>query len=219
MEAIEARRSIRRYTERPLDAATAGELKALVDECNREAPLSLSLLLDEPQGFSSLMGRVNFRGVRNYLALVGDKDADLQEACGYYGEKVVLRATQLGVASCWFGSFFLGFKKDAITIGPQEKLLIVIALGHGAEEGRPHKSKPLESLYHTAGVEDAPEWFLQGVRAARLAPTARNQQKFLFVLAEGRVTAQVVGGGAFSRMDLGIVRYHFEMASGVQVST
>jgi nitroreductase len=164
------------------------------------------------------MGRVAFKGVRNYLALVGDKDEDLQEACGYYGEKFVLRATQLGVASCWFGSFLLGFKKDAIDIAPHEKLLIVIALGYAAEEGHVHTNKPLESLYHVTGVGTAPEWFLQGVRAAQLAPTATNQQKFLFMLTDGKVTARSTGG-PFSRMDLGIVKYHFEIASGVKVST
>jgi len=46
-----------------------------------------------------------------------------------------------------------------------------------------------------------------------LAPTATNQQKFLFTLSTDTVTA-VATGGFYSKVDLGIVKYHFEIGSG-----
>ena len=46
-----------------------------------------------------------------------------------------------------------------------------------------------------------------------LAPTAVNQQKFLFTLNGDEVTAKATGG-VYSRIDLGIVKYHFEVGSG-----
>ena len=50
--------------------------------------------------------------------------------------------------------------------------------------------------------------------AARLAPTAMNQQKFRFELrADGTVRA-ACGSGFYTKLDLGIVKYHFEAASG-----
>ena len=36
-----------------------------------------------------------------YLALVGKKSPKLDELCGYYGEKLVLFAQQLGLNTCW----------------------------------------------------------------------------------------------------------------------
>ena len=39
----------------------------------------------------------SFSGVKNYIALIGKKSPNLEEACGYYGEKIVLRAQQLGL--------------------------------------------------------------------------------------------------------------------------
>lgn len=46
-----------------------------------------------------------------------------------------------------------------------------------------------------------------------LAPTAMNQQKFCFTLSEGAVKADNLGG-FYSKVDLGIVNYHFELGAG-----
>lgn len=50
-----------------------------------------------------------------------------------------------------------------------------------------------------------------------LAPTAMNQQKFKFVLKGDQVEAASTGG-FYSKIDLGIVKYHFEAVSGHKVN-
>lgn len=50
-----------------------------------------------------------------------------------------------------------------------------------------------------------------------LAPTAVNQQKFRFEL-DGEKVSAVSTGGFYSKIDLGIVKYHFEAASGHKVN-
>ena len=52
-----------------------------------------------------------------------------------------------------------------------------------------------------------------GVEAALLAPTAMNQQKFVFSLKEDRVSVKP-GLGFYSKVNLGIVKYHFELGAG-----
>jgi len=47
-----------------------------------------------------------------------------------------------------------------------------------------------------------------------LAPTAINQQKFLFSLKNERQVQAKAGWGFFSKVDLGIVKYHFEVGAG-----
>ncbi len=59
------------------------------------------------------------------------------------------------------------------------------------------------------------EWFEKGMEAVSLAPIAVNQQKFYFELKNGIVTAKNLGGS--SRIDLGIVKYHFEVVTGHEV--
>jgi nitroreductase len=212
LEAIEARHSIRRFTDQPIDAAVVANLQELIAECNRESGLAIKLYLDEPVAFSNLIGRLRFGNVRNYLALVGPDAADLQQKCGYYGQKIMLRTVQLGLGSCWFG---MGVKKSAIEIAPGQKLVIVIALGNPAAEGKPHSSKPLEDLYRVEDGQALPEWFERGIKAAQLAPTATNQQKFRFSVTGNRVKVESTGG-FYPQVDLGIVRYHFEVAAGVE---
>ena len=48
-----------------------------------------------------------------------------------------------------------------------------------------------------------------------LAPTATNQQKFLLTLEGDKVTAKA-GKGFYTKMDLGIVKYHFEIGAGLE---
>ena len=111
--------------------------------------------------------------------------------------------------------------KAKIDIGKGEKLCAVIAVGYGATAGVPHQSKPGESVMKiqekAPGAQGntlkTPEWFLSGVDAALLAPTAVNQQKFTFILNGSKVAAKA-GIGFYSKMDLGIVRYHFEIGAG-----
>jgi hypothetical protein len=61
-----------------------------------------------------------------------------------------------------------------------------------------------------------PVWFKNGVKAAMMAPTAMNQQKFRISLEEDEpiITS---GRGPMTGIDLGIVKYNFEAASGRKV--
>ena len=62
---------------------------------------------------------------------------------------------------------------------------------------------------------DVPEWFRNGVDAALLAPTAINQQKFTFGLNGNKVSAKA-GLAFYSKIDLGIAKYNFELGAGVE---
>ena len=61
--------------------------------------------------------------------------------------------------------------------------------------------------------EGMPEWFLNGMGAALLAPTAMNQQKFYFELLPSGSVKLTNGKGFYTKLDLGIVKYHFEAVS------
>ena len=74
--------------------------------------------------------------------------------------------------------------------------------------------KPMEQFYESNGLP--PEWFRAGMEAALLAPTAVNQQKFKFILNEdNKVEAKTLFSMAgYTNIDLGIVKYHFEVGAG-----
>ena len=130
---------------------------------------------------------------------------------GCYGEQIVLKAQELGLNTCWVA---MTHGKSKAEIGRGEKELCLISLGYGCTNGVTHKVKSLSEVCNYR--EGMPEWFLNGMGAALLAPTAMNQQKFKFVLNGDRVEA-VATGGFYSKIDLGIVKYHFEAVSGHKV--
>lgn len=209
-EAMRQRHSVRTYLNRPIEGAVLTDLQETVETCNRESGLHIQLVTREPRAFDSAMARYGkFSGVTNYIAMVGQKGTDLPDRCGYYGEKIVLRAQQLGLNTCWVG---MTFKKipDAFQVAAGEKLVIVIAVGYGATPGTAHPVRKAADVSRSDGP--APAWFRDGVAAALLAPTAVNQQKFKLILEGDRVRAKA-GLGFFSKVDLGIVKYHFEIGS------
>ena len=211
MEAIEARHSVRAYTDRPIPPEIRAELDQCAQESSREGRLHITVRYDDPDGFDSRLAHYgSFRNVRNYIVLAGEKNADFDLRCGYYGEKLVLQAQQLGLNTCWAALTF-NKKNVRALLSPGESLCMVIALGYGETQGKPHKGKTYDQV---AEGEGAPDWFRAGVEAALLAPTAVNQQKFRFAYADGRATLRARGLGTCLRTDLGIVLYHFEAASG-----
>ena len=211
LEAIRQRHSVRQYIDRPIEPEVLQALQEEVAACNRESGLHIQLVTNEPKAFDSRMAHYGkFSGVKNYLALIGKKGADLDELCGYYGERLALKAQQLGLNSCWVA---LTYKKipDAFQIGPGDKLTVVIALGYGQTQGEPHKSKPADKVSNLSA--SSPAWFRAGVEAALLAPTAMNQQKFQ-LRQEGNTVSAKAGLGFYTKVDLGIVKYHFTCAAG-----
>lgn len=214
-EAIKERHSVRAYTDKKIEGEVLFALENKIAEINGESGLNVQLVLNEEKAFGGRMAHYGkFSGVKNYIAMVGKKGADLSEKVGYYGQKLVLFAQTLGLNTCWVA---LTYKKvkTAYKIEEGEKLALVIAIGYGATQGVPHKSKSINAVSNAG--EDSPEWFVNGVKAALLAPTATNQQKFFFTLKDGEVTVKS-GLGFYAKVDSGIVKYHFELGSGVKLS-
>lgn len=210
-EAMNTRHSVRQYTDKALGEGVVLALKEEIDACNRESGLHIQLVTNEPKAFDGFMAHYGkFSGVTNYIAMIGKKGPTLEETCGYYGERLVLFAQQLGLNTCWVAMTYSKIK-TAFVLSSGEKLCIVIALGYGATQGVPHKSKTIQDV--VKAEEPLPGWFQDGVKAALLAPTAMNQQKFTFSLTDNRVSVKA-GMGFYAKIDLGIVKYHFEIGAG-----
>lgn len=217
-DAIRQRHSVRSYLDKPLEPHIIETLQTKISECNTTGSLNIQLVTGEAKAFHGLNGYGKFHGVTNYLIMAGKKAHDLDERVGYYGEQIVLLAQQLGLNTCWVGLTY-GKTKGAFTLNDGEKVVCAIALGYGATQGIDHKRKTVAQVSNA--TSNSPQWFIDGIDAALLAPTAINQQKFSFELlptiANGK--AQVVAHRGFSlvgytQLDLGIARLHFEIGAG-----
>lgn len=213
LEAIAARHSVRAYQNRSIEAEKAEQLKRLIDEVNAEGNLHLQFLEDAGNTFQRILSRVMGLGsAPSVIACVGPEDDTLEERIGFWGEKVVLAAQCLGLNTCWAGTFQKNGVPAEVKAG--ERLVIVIAVGYGENPGKQRKSKTAEQVSSVNG--ERPAWFDYAVELALRAPTAINQQNFEIRLnADGSVDF-TDKGGPFSKVDLGIVRYHFTVGANAK---
>lgn len=207
---MKSRHSVRRFIDKPLEVAAVATLNAEIDACNKKSGMHIQLITNEPEAFQAGKPTYGqFKGCRNYLAIVGPRGKD--EEAGYYGERVVLKALELGINSCWVALTYKKGKTQAVE-NPGEKRYLVVALGYGETNGVEHKVKTISEI---SDYKDGdPDWYKAGLEAALLAPTAMNQQKFRFERSGDKVTAKVAGLSFYTKIDLGIVKYHFELGSG-----
>ena len=210
LEVMKQRHSVRQYTDKKIEAEKRNALNELAAQINQKAGLHIQIFYDEPKCFKSMMAHYGkFDGVNNYIALVGKKSSDLEETLGYYGEELVLKAQELGVNTCWVA---LNHGKSEAAISKGERQACVIALGYGKNSGVEHKIKSvLQVSNYKFGM---PEWFLHGIEAALLAPTAMNQQKFYFEFLSNGTVKATTGKGFYTKLDLGIARCHFDTVTG-----
>ena len=232
LEAIQARHSVRAYKDQPLAEDVVKVLEDEIVRLNREGQLHIQLITNEPKAFQGTLAKYGkFRNANNYLVMAGKKADDLDERIGYYGEHLVLLAQTLGLNTCWVG---LSYSKvpGTYVLGEDEKIACYIAIGYGETQGVSHKIKTVEQVSNAS--DSTPSWFKRGVEAALLAPTAVNQQKFFFHYVskashsaersfeyvgekDGRHQVHAKKGFSlvgYTQMDLGIVKYHFEVGAG-----
>ena len=217
-EAIKARHSVRAYKEQPLTEDVVKALEEKIAELNREGDLHIQLILNEPKAFQGTLAKYGkFRGVNNYIVVAGKKTDDLDERVGYYGEHLVLFAQTLGLNTCWVG---LSYSKvpGTYVLEDGEKIACYIAIGYGESQGTGHKIKTVEQVSNAS--DTTPSWFKKGIEAALLAPTAVNQQKFSFEyvgMKDGHQQVRAKKGFSmigYTKIDLGIAKYHFEVGAG-----
>jgi hypothetical protein len=208
---IDQRHSIRRYRTDPIKPEHVEILCEVIDRCNDLGHLKMELRLNDPTPFRSWLSHYGlFSNVQNYIALIGLNAEDLDDRIGYYGELVVLQATALGLGTCWVAGTY-DKRQSRVSLSPEEKLIAVIAIGYPQQTGSSRKTKPISEL--SRSVEPSPAWFEQGMMAVQKAPTALNQQRFLFVNDGERITASA-GKGAYPEVGLGIAKLHFEIGAG-----
>ena len=207
-EAMRARHMVRKYTDKPLPADIVAQLNQRVEENNQKHHTDIHLMLNDTNAFPCIVKLLLAKGVNNYFIMAGDEAPDLDERLGYVGADLMLYAQTLGLNTWWVSGTFS--RKNAKAIVGDKAVLGVVAVGYGATQGVQHKLKPASEVSAYEGL--APQWFTEGVEAALLAPTALNKLSF-FVKGQGNKVTLTYKEGAFSGVDKGLVKYHFELGA------
>ena len=140
--------------------------------------------------------------------IAGNDTDDLAEKLGYSSADIMLYAQTLGL-NTWYvgGTFNRGVSKYV----PNKKVIGIVAIGYGINNGVAHKSKTLEEVSSYDGT--MPEWFKNGILASLLAPTALNKQDYRIVGKGNKVKIEI-NNGIFTGANKGLIKYHFELGAG-----
>lgn len=215
VKTIRERHSVREYDGKPLSRAEFDALGAVVEEFVRESGLDIQLVGDNPEVFNVIARFGLIRGCRTHVAFVVDDakagDVAADEAIGYWGQKIVLAAQDMGFNTCWCA--LCSRKKSRAVVAPGKKIRLIIAVGHGKTQSFSRKTKSVEAL-SSVECAKAPAWFAAAMEAAQLAPTAMNNQNFkITLLSDGKTVRIDAPQSGLNVIDEGIVRRNFEIAA------
>lgn len=224
-EAIEKRISCRAYTDMPLDPSVFEELSELSETLSREGEIRIVLVGPADGGADlKLNGRMFSGTISTYAALIGPDDDLTREKAGFFGEKLVLHATQLGLGTCWVAGTF---DRSSVTLplAEGEVLHDVIPMGNMPSKqpfaqrtiraGLRRRNKKPEAMYKGDGpLSTAPSWIRTGIDAVIKGPSAVNEQPVVFAWEQGvlRATLPYLKRN-IEYTDLGIAKLHFQIAA------
>ncbi|HNY78175.1 MAG: nitroreductase family protein [Sedimentisphaerales bacterium] len=158
-EAIRRRYSCRSYADRPLEK----ERLDMILEAARQAPSAKNL-----QDWRFVV--VTDKATKKKLAVAANGQTFIENAgaiivacttsdhvmrCGQaIGpidvsialEHMCLQATELGLATCWIGSFYADKVRAVVGVPEEVEIIELLALGHPADSPKEHRREPIESI-------------------------------------------------------------------------
>ncbi|MDE6578072.1 MAG: hypothetical protein K2K58_07880, partial [Muribaculaceae bacterium] len=236
IQILRERKSIRSYTEEQLPLDIVKKLKAEITMTNtHQQGFRFQLITNDPdpmKGVSRSYGA--FKNAHNYLAAVVDMATPhICERAGYFAEKFAIRATELGLGTCFVGSTFNN-KEVKAQIRAGEKILFLVLVGFAAERekrlarimtGFMHRKKrnPESFFIPEENLPDATSIYPDlkiGLEAVSCAPSALNRQPVRITLGheEGRdVPCAIVKEETQQNLiDLGIAKYNYNFATSTE---
>jgi hypothetical protein len=160
------------------------------------------------------------------------------ESYGYLLEQIVLKATELGLETCWLGYFHKRSAFEHVRLGKNEILPAVSPVGYGVPDKTlydrivqrtvmPRRRKPWNMLFFHEDMEhplteDAAGLYATPLEMVRMAPSAGNRQpwriirekdqdRFHFYLDHSRPN-RGYDRRNLPRIDMGIAMCHFELS-------
>ncbi len=236
IELLRKRRSVRSFTEQSLPKEIINKLRAEITMTNtHQQGFRFQLITDDPnpmRGVAKSYG--TFLNPRNYLAAVVDTaTTHVMERAGYFAEKFVMRAVELGLGTCFVGSTFDRNEVNA-QMRAGEKILFIVVVGYPAEKekfgarimsGLCHfRQRKPESLFipqsELSEAEEKIECLHLGLEGIACAPSALNRQPVRVFLQEydGAILpcAKVDKGSEQNLIDLGIAKFNFNYATSTE---
>lgn len=234
-DVIAARQSCRTFNGLHIDKATTDALLAEIDALPRlfeDVPAPAIRLVDNDRAQGQLGTYGFITGARQFLVMASGRTLWEELQAGFMFEALVLKATSMGLGTCWLGGTFRRgpFARVMGDEAHGREISIVSPVGHPTQKRRfaermmrrmvkADQRKPFSQLFSGVYPETPLGRVLQCVR---LAPSSRNSQPWRGTVtphtdAKGEIHTTVrfecTLDNRFSAIDMGIAYCHFILAS------
>ncbi|WP_165496285.1 nitroreductase family protein [Alloscardovia theropitheci] len=199
IDAIDVRVSSRSFTSDLIEDGIIHQLRQNIDAMSLLSGVNFTLLENHPEIFSHTVQNYGiFEGAAHVIVLSGDaNDYESIEKAGFYGERLVLTATLMGLATCWVdNSIDMDLTASIAHIDPSHTVFAAIAVGYFHNQKdvleqsfderenyqREHRtSLPLSELSLSELSDDTPSWYR---RAQQRLPLLTINSQFDCILME-----------------------------------
>jgi len=205
-ELIRQRFSCRTYREQPVADPTRQQLDAFISALpggpfRKQPRFSLVAALDAEQAALRGLGTYGFiRNAPGFIIGAAIPDGKYLEDFGYLMELIILKATDLGLGTCWLGGTFTksGFGRKIAVMG-NEEIPAVTAIGYIADKGKTktgivrqiadsNHRRPWERMFWDGrfGLPLTPDRagaYAIPLEMVRLGPSASNKQPWQILRA------------------------------------
>jgi nitroreductase len=245
-EAIKKRISVRKYSENPVGPEERAELEEYSKK-NTKGPFGtqvrFQLLNFDPLGREEMRHLGTYgviRGAELYLLGAVKEGAGAFEDLGYCMEKIILKATAMGLGTCWLGGTFKRAAFAAtLNLAEDELLPAITPIGYAADDSSlsdrmmrfgaaSNKRKPWSELFFSTDgniplEEKDAAAYREVLEAVRIGPSASNRQPWRLVrddsgryhlfLKENKIYNRILGKMRMQNIDMGIAMSHFELVA------
>lgn len=247
IETVKIRKSCRTYSDRTIEPEKLAELRQFLAS-NTMTPFGSKvrfLLIDfnelERGELKNLTTYGVIKGARQFIVGTLEKQPMALEDYGYCMEKNILKATSMGLATCWLGGTFKrsGFA-GKINLGANELLPVISPVGYASDQrsvvdkmfrfvGSSDKRKTWNELFYLHNIDTALDKENSGVfgtplECVRLAPSASNKQPWRIIKGKGRDAfhfylkrtpgyESLIKDIKLQNVDMGIAMCHFDLSA------
>jgi len=242
---IEERKSVRDYKKKTVPQKLIDDLLQFSEEADKLIPgIDTELLVkDKSHVYLQLQETAGYQGIMieapHYLILLSQKKGYYIENAGYLGEKISLKALDLGVNTCWITFPDSEKVKKRLFLNTDKEIVAIMALGYDANKNKvvnttnvgdnysksqlkivknniSTRCKIEEIVYikewgHNATYEEIKNrGLLDALNYARLAPSTMNRQPWRFILDGEKVILTI-------RDDENIGEYDEKIDAGISM--
>ncbi|MCH5229499.1 MAG: hypothetical protein J1F12_05830 [Muribaculaceae bacterium] len=225
IEAIKKRHSVRSYQEKPLSKEELELLQKAIDSSFTLFGGKLTIRLksfDLKEGFKpSTYGFI--KGASDFFLLGVGNDEVSALTAGFQFEQVVLKATEMGLGTCWIAATFKGtdFERNESwpegeslklisPVGYPEKPRLIEKLGRKAM-GSDHRL-PISKLFFEDDFQktlNEENEYMFSLEMLRLAPSSTNSQPWRILIKDNKVMFYYKPKSQVAIVDMGIGICHF----------